>query len=162
MTPPLDVRTGDRLLTLSKNPLSPLLAWWLGCEYSHITAVVSPRLVLNITWPRPTIETIEEFLAKQRRVLHLRPATPFDSNQVKAWTERSNEILATEYDLLSFRGHLTNDGKAENHKKLNCAEAVLSLDHAAGLLRGRDFRLISPQSYVEFAAAGLFTVVEST
>lgn len=160
MTTPLDLRTGDRLLTLGKNPLSPLLAWWLGCEYSHITPVMSRRLVMNITWPRPTIETIEEFLAKQRRVLHLRPTTPFNSDQGKAWTERGNEILATDYDLLSFKGHLANDGKAQNGKKYNCAEGVLSLDHAAGLLLGRDFRLISPQSYVEFAAAGVFVVVE--
>jgi hypothetical protein len=33
------------------------------------------------------------------------------------------------------------------------------MDQAAGLLTGRNMALISPQSYAEFASAGLFDII---
>jgi len=157
------LQIGDRVLTKCQKGYkaigSELIAWWLHSRWSHIMPVVSEDGdVLDITIPRPKIVSLKEHCNGAYRMVILRPVTPFDENQ-KKWFKGMAECLAgREYDLISFVGFLRN-ANTQDPSKVNCAEGTLLCDQAAGLLTSHDGKLISPQSYDDYATAGLFKVI---
>ena len=154
---------GYRILTRRiKGPaalFSSLLAWWLNSHYSHIVPVLSETECLNIVWPRPKVVPVEHFLDGSYQVKILRPVRPLTDNQVQRWLETAAVVERMEYDLESFGGFLANDGTVQDPKRVNCAEGTLMMDWSAGLMTGHDGDLISPQTYIEFARAGVFKPV---
>lgn len=153
----MNLQPGDRLLTLRPTVPSRLVAWWLNGAYSHCAPIISEQgTTIEARLPRIRYGSSHEYTGA--KILHLRPAVPFTASQRTAWVLAGARLIGKRYDLLSIGGFLAGNG-AQHHSKPNCAELLLTMDHAAGLLQNRDYRLISPQSYAEFAAAGLFNVV---
>lgn len=156
----MQLQPGDRILTKRmKGPaaiFSEAIAWWLHSRWSHILPVVSETEAVNIIWPAPHFAEVAHFTGGDYRWKVLRPTVPFDRT---AWLRTAIGLKRFDYDLESFGGFLTNDGKFQNARQINCAEGVWMCDRAAGLLAEHDGRLISPQSYDDFAAAGLFEVI---
>ena len=151
-------QAGDRLLTLRDNPFSKAVAWWLNGRYSHCVPILSEEgLTLEARTPQIRFGRVSDYA--DATMLHLRPAVPFSEAQAKAWAAAGLALRGRGYDLKSLAGFLFGNG-THDPERPNCAELLLAMDHAAGLLTGRDPHLISPQSYAEFAAAGLFRVVE--
>ena len=152
-----DYLPGDRLLTLRNSVYSRAVAWWTHSEWSHCAPVLDELgTTLEARLPRIGYGSVDDYAGAT--VLHLRPTVPFSEAQAQAWAMAGEVLRGRRYDLLSLAGFLLGNG-LQHQSKPNCAELLLTMDHAAGLLTGRDLHLISPQSYAEFAAAGLFTVV---
>jgi hypothetical protein len=101
---------------------------------------------------------IRDYLGGTHHVCLLRPRVPFTPEQGVAWMCAGREMIGKKYDIRSFWGFLTGKGE-QNGGRPNCAEALLTMDQAAGLLTERNMALISPQSYAEFASAGLFDII---
>jgi hypothetical protein len=154
-------RAGDRLLTTREGPISAGIRWWLNAEYSHVVPVLNDRgEVLDVRWPKAKIKHASEYLADRYRILHLRPVEPLTLIQSASWEAAGRGLVGTKYDALSYLGFVTNRQEIEDPERTNCAEACLIMDHSAGILPGRRLALISPQSYMEFLAAGVFEVVQ--
>ena len=151
---------GDRLLVASGQLGSRALRWWLNSAYSHVVPVLDVAgTTLEIRPPRPKFGSVAAYRAGKHRLLHLRPVVPWAPAQISAYLAAAEQLRVQRYDLLSFAGFLLNRPKIEDGKRVNCSEGMLVMDHAAGLLTGRTLALVSPQSYVEFASAGLFTII---
>jgi len=171
-----DYRTGDRLLVASDALGSKAIRYWLNSEYSHIVPILNADgQTLEIRYPTIHFGNAADYLDGKYRVLHLRPMQPLNDLQITTYLYRAErlcnvvgyseksfweQIKEANYDMKSFWAYLINSGGAQNPQKVNCSEGMLTLDHALGLLPTRSMRFISPQSYMEFLAAGLFEVVK--
>ena len=152
-----DYRPGDRLLTLRDEFYSRVVAWWTHSEWSHCTPILDELgTTLEARLPRIGYGSVDDYAGAT--VLHLRPAEALTEAQMAAWVAAGEVLRGRRYDLLSLAGFIFGNG-LQHKSKPNCAELLLTMDHAAGLLLGRGDHLVTPQSYAEFAAAGLFTVV---
>lgn len=152
------IKAGDRLLLLRSNWFSHLVAWWLSSEWSHVVPIINTTSGLEVSWPKVRRSKIADYLAGNYTVALLRPRVPLSAEQTNAWLHTGYGLIGKKYDIRSFWGFLTGNSE-QNNGRVNCTEALLEMDQAAGLLTGRTPRLISPQSYAEFVAAGLFDVI---
>ena len=156
-----DYRTGDRLLVAAPTVGSKALRWWLNSRYSHVVPIIDVSgKTLEVRYPQPYFSTVNDYLDGKHRILHLRPVQELSDLQINNYLTVVDHVQFRDYDILSFAGFLSNREYIENKSKLNCSEAMLTLDHAMGLLLGRSMALVSPQSYVEFEAAGIFKIVD--
>lgn len=157
------LQSGDRLLTKRiKGPykfFSEAIAWKLNSEFSHVVPVFDEFNCLNIIWPEPEWADNRHFFTGDFRVLVLRPALPLTDKQTVRWRRAVIEVRKKKYDLKSFAGFASNKD-TQNPRQVNCSEGTLYCDRAMGLLMRPDTaRLISPQSYKNFADAGLFNII---
>jgi len=153
-----DLQPGDILVTLGRSPLSIGIAWWTHADFSHVMPVVDGGQALDMKWPHP--EVLDPNTLKFRRVVHLRPTIALNKNQEYVWCTVARGMAKTgKYDLASFIGWLTGTG-SNSHRRTNCAEATLRCCKTIGDLGGRTDHLISPQSFIEYAHAGMYRVVK--
>jgi hypothetical protein len=152
------LQPGDRLLLLRRNWFSRAIAWWLSSEWSHVAPVTNPTDCLEASWPNVRRSEIANYLDGRYTVAVLRPRMPLTAVQVNAWLRTGDSLIGIQYDIRSFWGFLTGRGE-QSGGRVNCTEVLLAMDQAAGLLTDRSSLLVSPQSYAEFAAAGLFDVI---
>jgi len=156
------LRMGDRILTKRVTGIAQYfssgIALKLNSRYSHVVPVLSAVKVLDIAWPKPKRVDAAHFLQGDYRVKILRPLRTI---KLAAWELAAFRILQQRYDLLSFAGFLTNDGKVQDTRRVNCAEGMLLMDQAGGFLTSCDGRLISPKSYDRLSTpeAELFEVI---
>jgi hypothetical protein len=157
------LQPGDRIISRCITGVSQYfsdgIAWWLHSNWSHTIPVVSETEVLDISWPKPKIVPASTFLSGDYKVKVLRPCFTLTPNQVIIWENTINDLLNQRYDLESYAGFILNDAGLQNSKRVNCAEGTLICDKTIGLLPNYDGRLVSPQSYENFANAGLFNVI---
>jgi len=153
-----DLQPGDILVTLGRSPLAAGIAWWTHAEFSHVMPVVDGGMVIDMKWPRA--EVLDPNTLKYKRVVHLRRTVDLTENQRKLWCIVGRDLARPgQYDLASYFGWLTSTG-SHSHRRTNCAEATLRCCQAIGDLETRTDRLISPQSFIEYAHAGMYRVVK--
>ena len=159
----LKLQAGDRII--SRRVTGPIqyfsgaIAWWLHSNWSHVVPVIDGSNCLDILWPKPKIVPVSTFLTGDYKVKVLRPVIALTSKQVITWRNTIDDLLKQKYDLESFAGFILNDPDIQNYKRVNCAEGTLICDKTIGLLSNYDGRLVSPQTYENFANAGLFNIV---
>lgn len=159
----MKLQIGDRLLTkrIAGLPLllSEAIAWWLHSKWSHIVPVLSETECLNITWPKPKVIPIKHFTSGDYEYKILRPIKNLTDDDKANWLITADEIRLQNYDTKSFLGFITNNSHIENSKRANCAEGTLYMDINSNIIPMCDVRLISPQSYENFATAGMFVII---
>ncbi len=161
----MTLQIGDRVLTKCEKGwraiFSELIAWWLHSKHSHVMPVISTDgQILDITLPRPKITSLVEWFSGKYRVTILRPVAELTAAQQRKFIETAQQIQSRDYDLESFVSFLANS-PTRDPRKINCAEGTLLCDQAAGMLVNCDGVLISPQSYDDFATAGMFMMIYS-
>ena len=157
------VQTGDRILSRRKTDylryFSSAIAWWLHSNWSHVVPVINAEECLDILWPKPKIVNPSMFLSDDYRIAILRPKFQLSDDQILLWHSTAEGLLNQKYDLESFAGFILDDPKIQNPRKVNCSEGTLICDKSIGLLAEYDGRLVSPQTYEDFAIAGLFNII---
>ena len=157
------LRTGDRIL--SRRITGPIkyfsncLAWFLHSNWSHVVPVIDSNVCLDILWPKSKIVSNSIFLSPDYKIMILRPRIEFTVEQNIKWIAAANLLSGEEYDLESFAGFLLDKPSIQNCSKINCSEGCLICDKSVGLLTNYDGHLVSPQTYEDFATAGMFDII---
>lgn len=151
-----NLQAGDILLTGKRNLFSRVLQWRLNGSYSHCMPMVSESKGLNTDILRNSrVQNVEKYFSGEFRVIRLRSRIM----DIDAFTLEASLLDNLPYDIRSYAGFLVNKN-TEDPDKINCGEAALLCCHAGGILKDRTLDRISPQSFYEFAMAGLFEIEE--
>ena len=159
------LQTGDRILsrrmTGSIKYFSSCLAWFLHSNWSHVVPVIDENNCLDILWPKVKVVPNKTFLSSDYRIMILRPKVQLTDEQKETWVKTTNKLYGEDYDLESFAGFLLDKPSIQNPNKVNCAEGCLLCDKSIGFLTNYNGRLVSPQTYENFAMAGMFDIIYS-
>jgi hypothetical protein len=156
------IRIGDRALIKKIrgfHALQETICWKINSRFSHVEPIISKEGdSVDATVPRLKRSNIKKYFNGQYRVWILRPLPKLTKEQAIKFAITTQLCIDMKYDLFSYLGFVIN--KPLEHKgQLNCAELVLRADHSIGLLERHGGIFISPQSYVDFAMAGMFDIV---
>jgi hypothetical protein len=139
---------------------SAAIAWWLHSTWSHVMPVLANGMVLDITMPSPKIVNSSIFISPDYKVRVFRPIVALTEDEKTTWCNMADALVLKKYDLESFGGFILDDPSIKDSKKVNCAEGTLLCHKAIGRLMNYDGRLVSPQTFDDFACGGLYTVVD--
>ena len=152
------LKCGDRLLVkkIKGWKLIPeIICWWTDSKYSHIEPIYRENGdSVDASFPKLIESNIGKYFDGMHRVMLIRPVVAFDD--VK-WRTNLADCIGKGYDLLSYLGFVFNKN-IQDKAKYNCSELVLLLDRSACILRDYD-SYIRPESYYDFAIAGMFEIV---
>lgn len=157
------LQAGDRVLI---KPIAGFrliqegICWWTNSQFSHIAPVLAENgSSIDVTVPKVKLCNVWEYLGNDRyRAVVIRPRSLFVPAEAAEWSASLLSQVGKRYDLMSFIGFLANK-PLEDRNRVNCAEAIMQADHAAGRWPEHDGMYVSPQTYWDFTCAGAFDVI---
>lgn len=159
----MNVKTCDLVLVKHtkgfSGVLSNLICWWLNSEYSHCLPVISESgYVLNAGYPNIDISHLS-FYERDCKMIILRPTWSLSDEDINNYMKSIYWLKGCRYDLLSYLGFLSNK-KIQDMDSYNCAEAALFCYRSMNRFLSYDGRYVSPQTFIDFAHAGVFSIVK--